>query len=812
MGNWLTDLRYTFRSLSKSPGYTAVALSTIALGIGANSAIFSVVNSVLLKPLEYQAPNQLVMLHTQFPTMGFDKFWVSAPEYREFREWNQSFTEVAIYNVGLSSLQTNDQPVRVSSGRATAEFFDVLGVGARHGRVFIAEEDLPGSDDVVVLSHELWTRAFGADSAIVGRRIQVDGELRTVVGVMPPRFDIDDNRVELWLPLALDPNDYPRRGSHNYYMIARLAPGVGVDQARAELGSLLAGWRERSGEQHSPNPEGHPMIITALHDEVVGDVRPRLVMLLAVVGLVLLVACANVANLLLAKAESRQKEIAVRSAMGAGRLVLLRQFLVESLSLALMGGVLGLLIAHFGIRILFAISPGSVPRAAEIGIDGSVLLFSFAVSIITGILFGLAPMMHVTSKSLGLSLKDGGRRTTATSGRQLLRRILVVSEIAAAVMAVVVCGLLLRSFWNMQQVEPGFNPRGLSTFELYLPQTNYPEPSDQIGFFSELSADLAAIPGVESASAMSGLPPRRRLNANDMAFEGIEPTPDGPPQNVDYWQIVTEGYFETMQIKIVAGRAFEAVDAASPSVVINETMAEVFWPDQNPLGRRVRPSGSDIPWFTIVGIAKDVKQAGLEEETGTESYFYYPVLAAAGFAPRSMHIVMRSSLPPESIAASAREVVWSRDTALPLANLSTMDVVLADSLAGPRFMTLLLVVFAVLALLLAAVGTYGVMSYTVAERTNEIGIRMALGAGASRIVKMVLTQGLILASIGLVFGLVMAFALSRFVSSFLFGVSATDLSTFVTVPAILLAVALVACLVPAYRAMRVEPVTALRYE
>ena len=293
---------------------------------------------------------------------------------------------------------------------------------------------------------------------------------------MPPRFDIDDNRVELWVPLALDPNDYPGRGSHNYYMVARLAPGVGVDQARAELGSLLTGWRERSGEQHSPNPEGHPMIITALHDEVVGDVRPRLVMLLAVVGLMLLVACANVANLLLAKAESRQKEIAVRSAMGAGRLVLLRQFLVESLSLALMGGVLGLLIAHFGIRILFAISPGSVPRAAEIGIDGSVLLFSVAVSIITGILFGLAPMMHVTSKSLGLSLKDGGRRTTATSGRQLLRRILVVSEIAAAVMAVVVCGLLLRSFWNMQQVEPGFNPWGLSTSSSTCPRRTIPSP------------------------------------------------------------------------------------------------------------------------------------------------------------------------------------------------------------------------------------------------------------------------------------------------------------------------------------------------
>ena len=761
MGSWVTDFRYALRSLAKSPGYAAVAIVTLALGIGANSAIFSVVHGVVLKPLEYRAPSQLAMIHTQFPTMGFDKFWVAAPEYREFREWNVSFSEVAIYNTGLSSIQGADQPMRVSSGRATAELFEVLGVSARTGRVFTQEEDRPGAERVVVLSHELWVRAFGADPSLVGRRIDVDGEPRTVLGIMPPLFDIDDNRIELWLPLALDPNNYPGRGGHNYYMVGRLEEGVGIDEARAELDALMAGWIERSGEQHSPNAEFHPMILTPLHDEVVGETRPALLMLLAVVALVLLVACANVANLLLAKAESRQKEIAVRSAMGAGKLVLLRQFIAESLCLALMGGVLGLVLAFTAIKVLFAYSPDSIPRAAEIGIDARVLLFSLAVSLVTGLLFGLAPLAHMTAKNLGLSLKEGGQRATAGSGRQLLRRLLVVSEIAAAVMAVVVCGLLLKSLWKMQQVEPGFEPSGLSTFQLYLPSTSYPEPSDQVGFLRQLSTQLTAIPGVASASAMSGLPPRRRLNANDMDFESIEPTPDGPPQNVDYWQIVTERYFDTMKIPIAAGRAFDERDDGVRTIIINETMAKVFWPDQDPIGQRIRPGGGgdDRPWFTIVGIAKDVKQAGLEAETGTECYFYYPTLAAAGFAPRSMNVVIRSSLPPGAVASAARDVVWARDDALPLASLRTLDEVLSDSLSRPRFVTFLLVVFAGLALMLAAIGTYGVMSYSVAERTAEIGIRMALGAGTARLVKMVLTQGLMLAGTGLALGLVLALAL-----------------------------------------------------
>jgi putative ABC transport system permease protein len=813
MGSWLTDLRHAARGLFKNPGYTAVAVLTLALGIGANSAIFSVVNAVVLKPLEYRAPSRLVMVHTQFVNQGFDKFWVSVPEFFELKERSRSFESLALYNTGQSSLEGASEPMRVASASASASLFRVLGVEALNGRVYTEDEDRPGAEAVAVLSYELWQRAFGSDPSWIGRRIEVDGVPRTVVGVMPPRFDIDAQGVEIWLPLALDLGNLPGRASHFCYVVGRLAPGVTLDSARAELKSLLVTWPEAAGGAHTPNLENHPMILTSLHDEVTGDTRPALLMLFGVVGLVLVVACVNVANLLLARAESRQREIAMRSALGATKLVLLRQFLVESVLLALLGCGVGLVLAYWSLRLLLASFPASIPRAAEIALDGRVLLFSIAVSIVTGLLFGLAPLLHLTRRNLGRVISEGGRRVA--SGRHILRQVLVAAEIAVAVMVVIACGLLLRSFWAMSNVDPGFRAAGLLTFETYLPDTTYPDASSQVSFFRDLSEKLSSIPGVESASAMSGLPPRRRLNANDMEFEGLEPTPDGPPLNVDYWQFVTEDYFDTMKIPIISGRAFLPADAgpASPVVIINETMAKRFWPDQNAVGRRIRPQMRDVPWFTIVGIAKDVKQAGLEEETGTESYFFYPQTSAAvGFAPREMNVVLRSSLPPEELAGSVRQAVWARDPGLPLAGLRSMEEVLGDSLSRPRFVTAILVVFAVLALLLATVGTYGVMSYTVAERTNEIGIRMALGAGRSRVLELVLSQAMVLAGIGLLTGLGGALLLSRFLSAFLFGVGATDPLTLLTVPVILGLAALVACLVPAFRAIGVEPVKALKYE
>jgi putative ABC transport system permease protein len=808
------DLRYAIRTLIKTPIFTTIAVMTLALGIGANSAIFSVVNGVILKPLQYRAPDQLVFISSAFPTMGFDKFWMSAPEYFELQEWNRSFEQVGAYNTGEVSINGGQAPIRVAAGFATAELFETLGVPAVVGRVFTTEEDTPGGEPVLVLSYELWQRAFGSDPGLVGRSLDVNGVQRTVVGVMPPRFDVDDNGIEAWVPLGLDRVDTRPRANHFLFLVGRLSNGVTLAQARAELGTLVTQWNETVGGGHTPRPEGHPLGIEALEEEVVGEIRPALLVLLGAVGFVLLIACANVGNLLLARAESRQKEIAVRTALGAGRARLVRQFLTESVVLSLAGGIVGLTLGTLGVRMLLATNPDSIPRVSEIALDGSVLLFTFIVAVVAGILFGFAPLLHLTVKNLSMALHEGSQRTTVGSARLMLRRTLVASELALAVILVVGAGLMLRSFATLQQVDPGFRSEGLLTFRLYLPPATYADPARQAVFLDQLTDRLNALPGVSSATAMSGLPPQRRLNANDMQFEGIERIPDGPPHNVDYWQFVTADYFNTMGIPLVEGRFFTEQDAegALPVVLVNETMARTFWPGESPLGRRVRPN-SRTPWLSVVGVVKDVKQGGLDEETGTETYFYYPQTAqAVGFGPRTMNVVVRASVPPTSLASSVRETVWSMDANLPLADLQPMERVMYDAVARPRFLTLLLGIFGSVALALAAVGTYGVMSYTVAERSHEMGIRMALGAKAGGVVKLVLAQGLKVAGIGLGIGLLGAFALTKLMSSILYGVSNTDVVTFVSVPILLSLIAVVACLIPARRATTVDPIKVLRAE
>ncbi len=814
MGTFLSDLRYTFRSLAKSPGFTAVAIITLALGIGANSAIFSVVNGVVLRPLEYRSPGELVMITSQFPTLGFDKFWMSAPEFFELQERNQSFSSIGGYTTGEVSITGGDRPIRVNAGFVSAEIFETLGVPAAAGRVYTADEDQPGGDLVFVLSHELWQGAFGGERSIVGRTLEVNGVQRTIVGVMPPKFDLNDNGVEAWIPLQLDRVNQRPRGNHFLFLVGRLRPTVTLERAEAELQTLLTQWTELNPGTHVPRPENHPLAYEALHEEVVGNVRPALLTLLGAVGFVLLIACANVANLLLARAESRQKEIAVRTALGAGKGRLLRQFLTESTVLSLAGGAAGLLLGYWGVQLLLATSPGSIPRVAEIGLDLNVIGFTVLVSLFTGVLFGLAPLLHLSGGSLSIALREGGQRTTAGSARQRLRRLLVVSEVALAVVLVVGSGLMLRSFGALQQVDPGFEPDGLLTYRLFLPGSDYPGPPEQLAFFDRLVQETAALPGVERVAAMSGLPPNRRVNANDMEFEGLERTPDGPPHNVDYWQFITTDYFATMQIPVVEGRLYTSADAdvSQPVAVVNETMAKTFWPDENAIGKRVRPSNPQIPWFTVVGIVKDVKQGGLGEETGTEIYFHLPQAVAIGFFPRSMNVVMRTTPPPETLAGSARQTVASLDASLPLADLQPMNDVFFGSVAQPRFLTLLLAIFAVVALALAAVGTYGVMSYSVAERSKELGVRIALGAGSRRVLGMVMKQGLAVAGTGLAIGMLGALALTRLLSSLLFQVSATDVVTFLAAPIVLVAVAVAACYVPARRATRVDPIEVLRAE
>lgn len=804
------DLVFALRVLRRSPGFTAVALLTLALGIGANSAIFSVVNGVLLEPLPYADADRLVYIYSRFPTLEFDEFWVSPPEYRELQERSRSFQSIGAWRTTRVNIAGAENPARVTAALVTAEFFTTLGVSPMLGRPFTHEEEVGGTD-VALISHGLWQRAFGGDPDIVGGTAEVDGRSATVAGVMPPGFDIEDAGVEVWFPAGI-PEAPTNRASHWLRLVGRLAPGVGIEQARTELTALVASWSEVVPEGHVPNPDGHPFGLHSLQEEMVGGVQSALLILLAAVGLVLLIAVANVGNLLLAKSEGRRREVAVRLAIGAGRGRLVRQFLTESLILAVIGGALGLALGWAGLRAMLAVSPDSIPRIAEIGLSSEVILFTAGISLLAGIVFGLAPLLHVSGDRLAGALKEGGHQATVGAGRQRLRKAFVVAEVALAVMLVVGAGLLIRSLDALQRVDPGFEAENLTTFQLYLPETRYPDAAAAGSFYASLLERLEALPGVSSAAAMSGLPPLRDLNANDTEFEGVEPAPDRP-HNVDYYQTVQGDYFETMGIDVVQGRGFQPGDdgEGTPVLLINETLARIYYPDQNPIGRRIQPSGAPY-WMTIVGVVEDVKQGGLDEETGTELYFHNPQVAAAGVPQRTMNIVLRTPRAPGAIAPEIRGTVAGLDPSLPLAHLQSMEQNLAAVTSRPRFLTLLLGIFAALALVLAAVGTYGVMSYSVSERSHEIGIRMAMGAGARSVLGLVMAGGLGLAAAGLGLGLLGALGVTRLMQSMLFGVTATDPATFLAAPLVLAAVATAACFVPAWRAANTDPARVLREE
>ncbi|MEP7381532.1 MAG: ABC transporter permease [Gemmatimonadota bacterium] len=809
------DLRHGARLLRRSPAFAIIAIVTIGLGIGANSAIFSVVNSVVRKPLAYPAADRLMFLTSQFPTLGFDKFWISPPEYFDFVEHTRAFAGVAAYRMGAVNLSGNDRPERVNVASVTATMFTVLGVRARHGQLFTAEQDVPNADPVVVLSHELWQRTFGSDLAVIGQRVQVDGVATTVLGVMPPDFDLHDSKAQLWMPLGLDAANRQNRGSHSLYLVGRLSPGVTPSQATGELNGMLRRWREWAGDTHVPNDSTHRLQMAPLQDEVVGNVRQALWVLQGAVALVLLIACANVANLLLARAESRHREFAVRTALGAGRGRVLQQFIAEGVVVSLLGALVGLGVAYAGLKALLAANPESIPRATEITLDPVVLLLTVGVAIGTGFVFGLAPLLHLGEESVTAAIKEGGARTTASAGRSRMRRGLVVGEIALAVMLVIGAGLLIRTFQNLTSVNAGFDSAGRMTFGLVLPRSVYPDSQRAAQAIVDLTRHLEAIPGVTRAAAMEGLPPVRQVDANDTDFEGYAPKAGDPPGNVDYYQGATAGYMETMGIRLVDGRGFTATDAAgSPVAIINQALARRFFADQNPLGRRIRPGfGPSTPWFTIVGVAADVKQAGLDAPAGTELYFNFEQLPRVlGYVPRQMNLVLQASQPLSALAGSIRSAVAAIDPTLPIVQLRTMDEVIGASLVRQRFLTLLLGIFAVVALLLAAIGTYGILAYMVAERQQEIGIRLALGAGAMQVVRLVLRQGAVIAGTGIVVGLVGALVLARLTRSLLYGVSPFDPLTFATVAGVIVLVAAAACLVPMRRAARVDVLAALRGE
>ncbi len=810
LANLRQDVAYALRMLRKSPGFTAVALLTLALGIGANSAIFSVVNGVLLQPLPYANSDRLVYVYSQFPTMDFNEFWVSPPEYRELQQRTRTLSSIGAWRTTRVNIAGTENPQRVTAAYVTSEFFTTLGVNPVMGRAFNHQEDMDDAD-VVVISHGLWQRMFGSDPSVVGGTVDVNGRLATVTGVMPEGFDIEDAGVDVWVPTGV-PEAPTNRSSHWMRLVARMNPGVTLDQARADLNELVATWEDVVPEGHVPNPEGHPFGMTSLQEEMVGGVQTALLILLAAVGLVLLIAVANVGNLLLARSEGRRREVAVRMAIGAGRGRLVRQFLTESLILALIGGVLGLGLGWAGLQVMLAVSPDSIPRIGEIRLSGVVVLFTAGVSLLAGVLFGLAPLLHVAADRVAGALREGGQRATVGAPRQRIRRAFVVAEMALAVMLVVGAGLLIRSLDALQQVDPGFDPDGLLTFQLYLPEARYDDASSAGAFYATLLQRLEALPGVSHAAAMSGLPPLRDMDANDTDFEGVEQTADRP-FNVDYYQTVQGDYLETMGIRLIEGRGFQAGDdgQGTPVVLINETLARIYYPDQDPIGRRVQPSGAPF-WMTIVGVVEDVKQGGLEAPTGTQLYFNNPQVAAAGVPQRTMNVVMRTDRPLSAMAGEVRRTVAELDPALPLAHFQTMEQNLAEVTSRPRFLTSLLGVFAALALLLAAVGTYGVMSYAVAERSHEIGIRMAMGARTGSVLGLIMSSGLTLAGVGLVLGMLGAVAASRVMESLLFGVSATDVTTYVAAPVVLALVAVAACFIPAWRAARTDPARVLREE
>jgi predicted permease len=810
----LQDLRYGLRLLRRSPGFAALAVVTIGLGIGANSAIFSVINGVVRKPLAYSESDRLMFLTSQFPNLGFDKFWISPPEYFDFKSHTRAFSDVAAYTTGAQNVSAGDQPERVNAAFVTANMFHVLRASPELGRVFTPEEDLPNSAPVVVLSHELWARAFGGDKSIVGKTAQVNGRSSTVVGVMPAGFDIHDNKTQLWIPLGLDPTS-TQRGSHFLYLVGRLAPGISEAQAESELGGMLKQWGEWAGGKHAPNDSTHRVQIAPMRDEVIGGVKRALWILQGAVALVLLIACANVANLLLARAESRHKEFAVRGALGASRARIMRQFVSEGLVLSVLGAAVGLALAYWGLHALLAANPESIPRATEITLDPWVVAFTVVMAVGTGVVFGFAPLLHMGDKAVTLSIKEGGARTTTNAGRNQVRRALVVAEIALAVTLVIGAGLLLKSFRNLTSVDPGFDPSGKITFGLVLPAAAYPDSQRRVQFFNEMSAHLRETPGVQSVTYMQGLPPFRRVNANDTDFEGYTAAPNtkDPPENVDFYQYTSADYFQTMGIPIREGRSFEQSDVGgSPVVVVNEALAKRFYPNRSPLGRRLNPYfTNDTVWYTIVGVAKDVKQGGLDAPAGTELYFLYDQMPRyAGFAPTSMNVVVNTARPFNAVAPAIRGVVRRMDPTLPIVQMRTMEDVIDASVTRQRFLSELLGIFAVVALLLAAIGTYGILAYMVTERSREIGIRMALGAARGEIVQLVMGQGMTIAGIGIVIGLIGAMILSRLTTTLLYGVTPSDPATYATVAVVIVVVATIACLVPLRRATRVDPLEAIR--
>jgi putative ABC transport system permease protein len=812
MNNLFQDLRYAVRVLFKSKALTAVALLTLALGIGVNSAIFSVVNAIVLRPLPYARSQDLMVIWGNLHKPGLEEIEISALELRDFQQQCQALDQIAAYSTDGFNLTGIDQPERLRGAAISANLFPTLGVQPQLGRNIAAEEDVNGNDRVVVLSYSLWQRRFGGDPSVVNRTIQLDGRTMNVVGVMPAGFHFPDRETEVWISLAFTPDllEENNRGSHFLNVITRLKPGVTTSQAQADLDTVTA---RLSTEHTSTYRGGFSARVRSLHEELVGDLRRAMLILLGAVGLVLLIACANVAHLRLASATSRYREFAIRAALGARRGRVVRQFLTESVLLSLIGGAIGLALAVWVVRALVLLMPKNTPRIEEIKLDYHVVLFTLGTSLLTGIVFGLAPAFQAAKTNLNDVLKEAGRSGGDTSRRLRLRNLLVISEFALSLVLLIGAGLMVKSLLRLQEVKPGFEPAHLLTMRIALPATKYEKFTQSRAFFEQLFDRLAARPDVESVGAINLLPFGGGGGDRSFSIED-QPTPKGQSRPDEQIRFVSPGYFHTMQIPLLSGRDFTRRDLPDtpPVAIANSAFARKFWADGNAIGKRISFSANNPKWYEIVGIAGNVKHRGLDIADSPELYIpaFQPPFAD-GNVP-AMYVAVRTVNEPSLAAGAMRNEVAAIDRDQPVSSLMTMAQRISDSVAPRRFNMFILGLFAALALVLAAIGIYGIMAFSVVQRTHEIGVRMALGASATDVLKLVLRNGLGLALIGIVVGLVAAFAATRVLSSLLYDVSATDPVIFV-IDAVLLAVAaLLACYIPARRATKVDPLVALRYE
>ena len=818
-----SDIRYALRAFRASPGFAAAAIVSLALGIGANTAIYSVASALLLRPLPYRDAERLAILWNRSPGLGITEDWFSTAQYFDVKTSHSGLEDVAIAIGGNDNL-TGDgaEPERVGTIRMSSNLLPMLGARAAMGRLFEGKDDVPGAAGAAIISDGTWRRRYGADPAVLGRKLVVNGVPYEIAGVLPAAFSLPREVMptlngaedaELVLPLPLAPDAPTIRTREDYNILAKLRPGVAVAEAQAEMDALTARLRRDHPAEYPPNG-GLTFSIVPLREQVVGDVRRSLLVLMASVGCVLLIACANVANLLLSRALARQREIAVRAALGASRARLVGQLLTESVLLALAGGTLGLVLATWGLSWLRVLGTASVPRMGEIAIDPGVLVFTFAISLAAGILFGLAPALRISRVDLQGQLKDAGRGASGAGAMwargQGLRRLLVVAELSLSVMLLIGAGLLIRSFAHLLDVAPGFNPANLLTLELTMSGRKYGDANAVIETYRRLVERVAQVPGVAGAGAISALPLSQMFAWGPITVEGREPPPGEEFINVDQ-RFVAGDYFRTMEIPLIAGRMFAANDTRDqPRVAIaDQRMAEDLWPGQDPVGRRVRTGGRDSksPWITIVGVAGRVKQYTLDGDSRIAMYFPH-----TQFPVRGMNLVLRSDLDPASLTSAVKGAIAEIDPDLPMYRVRTMDQRVDESLARRRFAMLLLTLFAALALGLAAVGIYGVMAYLVSQGARDLGIRLALGASPREVLLLIVRGGMTTAIAGVVIGVAGAMLAAGFMRSLLFGVEPLDPVTFSAIPALLTLVALAASYLPARRAARIDPVVCLRSE